>query len=94
MGQPSIDEASRPVPSAVLGAKIDFLIEEFRDLRRGTVPRGEYDIARAADLARLAVVEATIKAQGDRRWQFVMAIVSAGLAVVASLVTAIVAATH
>jgi hypothetical protein len=93
MSAPTTETDNRPVPSAVLAAKIDFLIEEFRDLRRGTVPRGEYDIARAADLARLAVVEATIKAQGDRRWQFVMAVVSAGLAVVSSIVAAV-AASH
>lgn len=94
MSAPSIEGDSRPVPSAVLGAKIDFLIEEFRDLRRGTVPRGEYDIARAADLARLAVVEAQIRQQGDRRWQFNMAVVSAGLAVIASIVATVALATH
>lgn len=94
MTSPSTDSDSRPVPSAVLGTKIDYLIEEFRDLRRETVPRGEYNIARAADLARLAVIEAHIAQQVDRRWQFVMAIASAGLAVVASIVAAAIAASH
>jgi hypothetical protein len=94
MTTPSIEGDSRPVPSAVLAAKIDFLIQEFRDLRRGTVPRGEYDIARAADLARLAVVEAQIKSQSERRWQFVMAVASAALALVTSIVAAVTVATH
>jgi hypothetical protein len=94
MGAPMTETDSRPIPSAVLGAKIDFLIEEFRDLRRAAVPRGEYDIARAADLARLTVVEAQLKQQGDRRWQVALATLGAVLGLVSSIVTAFVAAGH
>lgn len=93
MGAPTEPDA-RPVPSAVLAVKIDMLIDEIRELRRGTVPRGEYEIARAADLARIGVLEAQQRQQGDRRWQLIAIVVSAAFAVVSSIITAAVVASN
>lgn len=90
MGAPGYDIDNRPVPSAVLAAQVQMLIGELRQHRAECVPRGEYDIARAADLARLAVVEAQIAQQGNRRWQLVAGGVAAAFTVFASLTVAVI----
>lgn len=93
MSAPGLDIDPRPVPSAVLAAQVQMLIGELREHRRECVPRGEYDIARAADLARLAVVEAEIARQGNRRWQIVALGIGAAGTIFASLLTAALAIT-
>lgn len=84
------DSEARPVPSAVLAAQVQMLIGELREHRRECVPRGEWDIARAADLSRLAVIEAEIARQSSKHWQLVTLGIGAAFTVFAGLATTLV----
>lgn len=68
----------RPVPSAVLAARVemltarvDMLINEMREYRRECVPRGEWELARSSVADRLSVIETQLSAQSNRRWQLI-----------------------
>lgn len=63
MTAPSLDE-SRPVPSAVLGVKIDNLAGEVLELRRElrtVVPRELYEEGRRADHRRIDAMESAVR---------------------------------
>lgn len=67
------------------------LIGEMREHRRECVPRGEWELARAAVTERIAKIETEQARQGNRRWQLIAAGLGAVFTVFASLTVAIVA---
>lgn len=90
MGSPATEAGDRPVPSAVLAAQVAMLVGELREHRRECVTRAEWELARAADVARIANIEAEQARQGNRRWQLVALGIGAAFTVFASLTVAVV----